>query len=308
MAYRRKSYSSRVKRRTGRTARRGGRRPASQQKRRTYRKKGAMSKKRILNLTSRKKRDTMLTWTNTTTSGGQVSPRPDAAYVKGDTGGSFLWVPTARDLVVGSNLATIALESARTSTTCYMRGLSEKLRLSTSSGVPWFHRRICFTFKGAQPFQSNFTGDTGSNQLYLENSNGLTRLMFNQAVTIPPNYQNQINSVIFKGAQGVDWSDVIIAPIDTRRISLKYDRTWTYRSGNANGTVMEKKMYHPMNKNIVYDDDESGTSETTSYYSVDSKAGMGDYYVWDIFTSGPGGTATDLLRCDISSTLYWHEK
>jgi len=267
-----------------------------------------MSKKRVLNLTSRKKRDTMLTWTNTTTTGAQVAPRQDAAYVAGNTGGSFLWCPTARDLVVGSGLATIALESARTATTCYMRGLSEKLRLSTSSGVPWFHRRICFTYKGTQPFQISYKDDIGSNQLFLENSNGLTRLMFNSSVNNTPNYQNQVASVIFKGAQGVDWSDPLIAPIDTRRISLKHDRLWTLKSGNANGTVFERKLYHPMNKNLVYDDDESGTSETTSYYSVDSKPGMGDYYVWDIFTSGPGGSASDLLRCDISSTLYWHEK
>lgn len=63
-----------------------------------------------------------------------------------------------------------------------------------------------------------------------------------------------------------------------------------------------------MNKNLVYNDDEAGTSESTGYYSVDSKAGMGDYYVLDLMSGGQGATASDLLRLDLSSSLYWHEK
>jgi hypothetical protein len=267
-----------------------------------------MSKKRILNITSRKKRDTMLTWTNTTPTGAQVTPRQDAAIVNGNSGGYFLWCPTARDLLLGDNLAPVANESARTSTSCYMRGLSEVIRIQTSSAQPWFHRRICFTYKGIDPFQRTFPGDTGAQQLFIENSNGYARLMLNSQVNNTPNYINNANSIIFKGAQGVDWSDVITAPTDTRRITVKFDRTWTYKSGNASGTVRETKLWHPMNKNLVYNDDEAGTSESTGYYSVDSKAGMGDYYVLDLMSGGQGATASDLLRLDLSSSLYWHEK
>lgn len=267
-----------------------------------------MSKKRILNITSRKKRDTMLTWSNTSATGTSIAPRQDAAYINGSTGGAFVWVPTARDLVIGADLAQVANESARTATTCYMRGLSEHLRIQTSTGLPWFHRRICFTYKGIDPFRRTFTGDTGTPQTYLESSNGYTRLLFNAQVNTTPNWNNQVQSIMFKGTQGVDWDDTITAPLDTRRITVKFDKNWCYRSGNANGIAKEVKLWHGMNKNLVYDDDEAGTTETTSYFSVDSKAGMGDYYVVDFFTAGTGGGTADLLRLSISSNLYWHEK
>lgn len=267
-----------------------------------------MSKKRILNLTSQKKRDTMLAWTNTSSSGASATPVQNATYVNGNTGGCYIWCATSRDLLVGGTLAPKANESARTATTVYMRGLSERLRIQSSSGVPWFHRRICFTAKGPDPFREQFTGDTGAAVVDLENSNGQVRLWQNQTVNNTPNYQNQIYSVIFKGAQGVDWSDIITAPLDPRRITVKFDKTWTYRSGNANGMVKETKLWHGMNHNLVYADDESGTTETTSNYSTDSKAGMGDYYVVDLMGSGAGGGSSDILRIDSTSTLYWHEK
>jgi len=63
-----------------------------------------------------------------------------------------------------------------------------------------------------------------------------------------------------------------------------------------------------MNKNLVYDDDESGDNETTNYYSVDSRAGMGDYYIYDIITPGAGGVASDQILLTSNASLYWHEK
>lgn len=63
-----------------------------------------------------------------------------------------------------------------------------------------------------------------------------------------------------------------------------------------------------MNQNLVYDDDEAGAAEVTNRFSVDSKAGMGDYYIYDLFSPGTGGTSTDQIVIVPNSTLYWHEK
>lgn len=251
----------------------------------------------------------MLAWSNTDSSGASRSVASGPLLINATAGGYCLWNATARDLTPGgSGLATVANESTRTATTCYMRGLSDKLRIQTSSGVPWFHRRICFTYKGSDPFRTTYTGDTGGNQSYIETSSGMQRLWFNAQINNTPNYLNNINSVIFRGAQGVDWSEFITAPVDTRRVTLKFDKTWTMQSGNTSGIVRERKLWHPMNKNLVYDDDESGTTEVTSYFSVDSKAGMGDYYILDLFSAGTGAPGTDQLRIDCTTTLYWHEK
>jgi len=288
----------------------GGTRRRYATKKRTYRKKTLMGKKRILNLTSRKKRDTMLTVSNTDSNGASITPAAGSAYASATNAGLFLWCATARDLSPANQGAssTVTLEASRTATSCYMRGLSEKIRLQTSSGVPWFHRRICFTYKGADPFRVSRTGDTGGPQWMSETSNGIARLWFNASVNNTPNYVNSINGIVFKGTQGQDWNDVLTAPVDNRRVTLKFDKTWTLQSSNNNGLVRERKLWHGMNKTLVYDDDEGGAFETQSNYSVESKAGMGDYYVMDYFIPGAGGTSSDLIRIDSTSTLYWHEK
>jgi len=255
----------------------------------------------------------MLTWSNTDSAGASRSVAAGPLYIQGNTYGEVTWIATAQDLNTGTNGGTSSLlqEAQRTDRTCYMKGLSEHIRLQTSSGVPWFHRRICFTYKGPDPFQLNSSSDTPVQtfpSFYLDTSAGMQRLWFNSTINAQPNTTNNRRAILFKGAEGVDWTDALTAPVDTSRVSIKFDKTWTYKSGNNNGIVREHKLWHPMNHNLVYGDDESGAGMSTSYVSVDSKPGMGDYYVWDYFTPGAGGTVNDLIRIESNSTLYWHEK
>lgn len=63
-----------------------------------------------------------------------------------------------------------------------------------------------------------------------------------------------------------------------------------------------------MNANLLYDDDEAGTSMVPSYFSTEGRAGMGDYYVLDIIAAGSGATSTDQLTFNPQTTLYWHER
>lgn len=81
-----------------------------------------MSKRRILNTTSRKKRNGMLSWSNTASTGASQTVGVGPAYVNGAGSGFFLWAASAQDLYSGSNagLSTVVQEAARTATTCYM--------------------------------------------------------------------------------------------------------------------------------------------------------------------------------------------
>jgi len=277
-------------------------------RKRTYRKKASRpTRKSILNVTSRKKRDTMMSVTNTTASGTSQSPlAPGPLIVTGAVGSLTLWNATARDLFTANNYNTIADQAARTSTICFMRGLSENLRIQTSSGLPWFWRRICFTFRG-QYFNTS-TSPLNPETYYTDTSNGIGRTWLNLNINNSSTALGTIQSIVFKGTQGKDWEDYLTAPVDNSRVTLKYDKTTTFRSGNANGIVSEKKLWHKMNHNLVYDDDENGDSEITKYVSVNSKAGMGDYYIMDIILPGTGGTSTDYFQLRSTSTLYWHEK
>lgn len=266
-----------------------------------------MTKRRILNTTSRKKRNGMLSWTNTSAT-GTSQPTQVGVSVVGNLGAFYVWSPTCQSLDANS---LVANQASRTSTTCYMRGLSEHIRIQTSSGIPWFHRRICFTTKGLNPFNLLVSADTSPVQgfaPYVDTSNGVERLWFNENINSMQNTLNQQWGILFRGENGRDWNDLITAPVDTARVSLKFDKTWTMQSGNASGLVRERKLWHPMNKNLVYDDDESGDIESARYYSTSAKPGMGDYYVVDIVQPGSGATSSDYLSITANSTLYWHEK
>lgn len=305
MAYARKGRYVRKRRYTRKS--RSAPRYRSTGRMRRYTRKRPMSKRAILNTSSTKKRNGMLTWTNTTTTGAQQSPALGVAYVAGNATGRFLWQATAMDLNDAAGNPNLKInEAQRTSTTCYMKGLSEHVRVQTSSGVPWFHRRICFTYRGNNPFRASLTPE--SSPVAIETSSGFTRLFNNIGVDSAPNTLAAREAVIFRGTIQRDWNDPIVAPTDPTRIDVKFDKTWTLKSGNASGTVYERKLYHPMNKNLVYDDDEDGGVESTATYSVLSKQGMGDFYVYDILSAGLGATASDLAAIYANSTLYWHEK
>ena len=282
-------------------------------KRTSYRrrKSGGMSRKRVLNIASRKKRNGMMSWTNTNSSGAGVTTAQGPTYVaaNGNTTvapGFYIWSPTAMILITANAANTIVDDMDRTSTVCYMRGLSEHIRYQTSTSVPWYWRRVCFTTK--DPLFGSSASPTNPELPYVDTSNGIERLWLNLPVNGSNAWIAQIQGVLFKGSLGQDWNDPIIAPIDTSRVTLKYDKTRLLRSGNSNGIIGEAKLWHPMNSNLRYEDDETGASTTTKYMSVDSKIGMGNYFVVDIFNNGAGGTSSDVIRIDSNATMYWHEK
>lgn len=256
----------------------------------------------------------MMTWSNTANSGSGQAVSAGNLVVAGSIGSWSLWCATAMDLTLGNGGSpSVVNEANRTLTTCYMRGLKENIRIQTSSGLPWFHRRVCFKYKGGpQPFDLKQTADTPSvlYQSYQDTSNGIERLLFNQFVNAQPNTISAQQAVIFRGSQGKDWDDPVLAPIDTTRVDLCYDKTRTYKSGNTAGTLKELKLWHPMNKNLTYDDDEDGDIELSggSYFSTQDKRGMGNYYILDIISPGAGASASDLLIMKCNSQLFWHEK
>ncbi|AMH87686.1 capsid protein [Pacific flying fox faeces associated gemycircularvirus-6] len=273
-------------------------------RRRRYGHRRQYGRKRVLNITSRKKQDTMLPFTNTTASavsGGTTFTNQAAVLVGGNTY-VFPWCCTARDNTINGSPATVFATAARTATGCYMRGLKERIQIQTNTGMPWQWRRICFTLKGDVLTQYNET----AYKIYDETSDGWSRIVSNTGVA--SNLATAVQNLVFAGQQGKDWTAVFNAKVDDRRLTLKYDKTVYIRSGNASGVMRDYHRWHPMNANLVYDDDEAGTSMVPSYFSPEGRAGMGDYYVLDIIAGGSGATSSDQLTFNPQTTLYWHER
>lgn len=245
-----------------------------------------------------------MSYTNTTPANprGGTDYYNNGAVLIGSTSYVFPWIATARKAYNNSNLLPSKIQQAfRTASTCYMRGLKECVQITTNSGKSWQWRRVCFTLKGKRLTQFEAAG----RWLSLETSNGQMRVVND---TNSVNIGLELTNLVFDGRVGSDWSNIFNAKTDQDKISVKYDRTRTISSGNSDGMIRNYKMWHPMNKNLNYDDDERGEEMDGSQYSTEGRQGMGDYYVVDFFTCVTGGTSSDQLIFNPEATLYWHEK
>ena len=273
-----------------------------------------VSKKRILNLTSRKKRDTMPPRTNMVNGAGPTIEQDTfpvlAPPAVDGTPPVFVWVPTARQAEDFSNTpGMLHNPTVRTATNCYMVGLKEVIHIETASSAAWAWRRICFTYKGPDLHPDNTSLDPADAEYWRETSNGYNRLW-----NVPSTANRAaLFAIIFKGAQGIDWRDTpmsgfLTARLDTTRINVKYDKTRRVVSGNDNGVMRTHKLWHPMRANLQYDEDEQGDYTETTAVSTTGKVGMGDYYVVDFFIPTTGASTNDQLLINSTSTLYWHER
>jgi len=264
-----------------------------------------MTKRKMLNVSSEKKRDVMPSWSNYI-SGVPSTEGLSGATFTGIQNFMVVWSPTARGSTFASGLrGSKFYEQLRTSVSTYAVGVKETIRIGTTGPVGWHWRRICFTMKGEDLYTGDRdTFDLSDSPVAREVSDGMKR-----AVLVSEDALDTRN-VIFKGQQNVDWTDVITAPIDTGRITPLYDKTRYIKSGNNAGQTRIVNLWHPMRKNIIYKEDQNGDSTNESYYSVEGKPGMGDYYICDFFRSAfILGEPTDTnLYFEPTATYYWHER
>jgi len=272
-----------------------------------------MGRRRILNITSRKKQDSMRSM-YATPFGVESTLGP--IIMTGDNDYEFLWVATARDNVISGTEPGVFQQSQRTATSCYMRGLSEKWEISTGSPQPWQHRRIVFTYTGDQIYRTNDVGPDipegdGVGAVFKELSSGYARAFVDlhdvsdsRSVFIG----EHLRDLVFKGTRGKDWQSFMTAGTDNRRIKIISDKTTNIRSANDRGIISKRRFWIPMNRTLVYDDDENGASTHNSPFSVDHGNTLGDVYIYDMFISGLGGNEDDELQLNAQATLYWHER
>ena len=138
-----------IRRRYG-ARRRPRRRPILRRSRRSYRSRprtgrrryaGRTSRRRILNITSVKKRDNMLCMVATP---GQA--RPNIGPITTQSGFASLFIPTARWLAPANDMG----QSMRQRETTYAVGYKERLQIDISGGGVWKWRRVVFAYKGGE--------------------------------------------------------------------------------------------------------------------------------------------------------------
>lgn len=265
-------------------------------KRKFARKKRGNSKKRILEVASTKKRDTMRI---ATINGGTIAPvgmRGAASPIPADNFYSGIWCPTYRLFN-----STITNESARNARTVYWKGLAERYRIETTTNLPVEFRRIVFscpdrillTSTAAATDQPPFMFESATNRYWRSLGTG-------------PMNTDYLDG-IFAGQRGIDWLNPMTAKTDTKRVKVLSDRRYKISSGNDAQTAKEFKFYDVFNKNMTYDDDEAGGLVATSGFAQYSNNGqMQNVYVLTLLYAITNQALTPTV--DITSTVYWHER
>lgn len=183
----------------------------------------------------------------------------------------------------------------------YAKGYSETTQVLISDGGQWEWRRIVFTFKG-NIYGNDVTFGADSNTVVSTSGASMGRVLNEVNGTA----LGALQDVMFRGKSGVDWINISNAPTDRERITVLSDKTRILRSGNDTEHFHLSKQWIPMNKNICYDDDQIQGGLGSSAYSVSSKVGMGDVYIFDFWQ--PRNTSGSTIGLNHEGTYYWHEK
>lgn len=275
-SYRRKTY------RTPRSSRYARTRPRYGVRKRVYRRKTAgMSKRRLLNITSKKKRDTMPFFNPDAPTATALSITADAT--DNTVVSQYIFSPTAREYISSTDPAD------RSSSTVFWRGFKERLTINANTSAPWRWRRIIFSTKSLRIPTA-----------YKQTSGGYRRVMlaWNDPASI---------GVLFKGKYTVDYSTIMEAFVDPNRAKIISDKTRILRTGSSGSHFHEFKSWTPFNKTMYYDEDENGADVDSSPWANTGAKGMGDVFVYDMFQCTVAGT-TNKLDVSPAATVYWHER
>jgi len=252
-----------------------------------------MSKRRIINITSRKKQDNMIP---TRAAYDGTNAANGGATFSGASRQTIIFTPSTRDKQSADPTASSTRETDR----IFVRGFKENITLTSNSPASWRWRRVVFAAKGLiNQFAPGVTSASGAQ--------GYVRLIPDFGTVAATTPRNLLESYLFRGAAGTDWQTVFTAKIDTQRVTLLSDKSRTLNSGNSNGRFFKHRQWYPINKTLLYNNDENGEIENGTDYSVLSKPGIGDIFIVDFFECA-SGNAADQLYFEPECTFYWHEK
>lgn len=263
-----------------------------------------MTVRAVRNIAAEKKKDTMMPITIGTDG---ISTNPGSVYPIG--GGQnnfamFCFMPSARAAREEEGF------SFRKKRLTYSRGYSERVSLATNGQGPWIWRRIVFTKQMLNEINGwiaeGIPSDTGPH--YRDSIHGQMRTMWDlNEATDPARLATRdlLMNIMFAGTQDRDWLSPITAPLNSRHIKIKYDKTIHF--GNANspdGILKLKRFWHPVNHTLRYGGKEDGAVQHFTPYSGITSDSVGDLVIVDIIL---GSNEEDTCSIGFEGTYYWHE-
>lgn len=252
-----------------------------------------MSRRGILNITSKKKQDNMRPIF--IDSNGLPNDNPYSLTQDGSNAAIVsIFCPTYR-IYEGQMKPSQLTIASRQSDIIYWRGIREHVRVTLGGDATWKWRRIVY---------ESVDSPTTNNPVFLrQNTPGYRRvvnLMNNDART-------GIFDYLFAGSVVNDWIDPTCAKVDRRRVKILHDSLYTLRGITSGGTSKDVKFWIPLNKSMTYENDENGADEFTAGGFCAPHSKLGDVYIVDILIRMAGDPASRISIVP-QSTAYWHER
>lgn len=260
-------------------------------------------RKRSLQVNSIKKRDNMLTTVITSDDGTTLQEPGDPLTMNGNEIYGFLFACSARDWGDYNSVYE------RNRSTVFARGYREKGIMEVNNGTGWLWRRIVFAAKSQQLHDAFPDGTISLNVA----QHGWVRPLYNflGGGANANAAKDMLENTLFKGQAGADWVDRFTASIDRNRVQVLSDKVRQLTSGTISGRFFNHKNWYPINRTIRYDEDEnglvSGGNKTNNRWSATGSVGIGDIYVYDIFSCA-GSDDTSTLTWEPQGGWFWHER
>lgn len=198
---------------------------------------------------------------------------------------------------------TVGLDHNRASSRTFCRGYKETALLDISGSTEWGWRRIVFAFKG-----DIYTGSgTATDQpFYDDPTSGMTRSV---QASLSIGALAAVQQSIYEGTQGVDWQDERVAKPDRDRITLLSDKTRMLKGTTDDDHAHRFNLWYPINKDLFYNDIQSGKQTNIDYVSTQADNTIGDIYIYDFWWPANFGlTETLSMRITLQGRYYWHER
>ncbi len=241
---------------------------------------------------------------------GTVVATGQPKQMAGDVAQGFLFCPSARvmgSLIGASDRIMAASEAERRKSKCIMKGYRETVELETNNNTCWMWRRIVFTTTG---LKERFDQSQANQTVSYDISKGYTRPLWNirNGNSEGAARLADIYNFVFDGTRSVDWANPFTAKVDRRQCRVYHDRTRTIQStAGQKGRFWIHKEYYPVNKQIIYADDEDGAGfKNMATYSMGNPGSVGDLFVFDIFDN-TSGQSSDTMNIGVGGTYYWTE-
>lgn len=281
-----------------------------------YKKRTRPSRRRVLNISSIKKRDAMKSAFKFVGITGQTVQPQLTLAPPGLGAAMFVFSPTMRSK--RDDPSSMPAQSTREITDCYARGFAETIRFATDSSSPWMWRRLIVSFYGV----STWTYPTGPGSAGISlpaNDANITgqghyriwqQLLPDIAGPELPQQQAVRNAFIekvFQGTLNIDYDSVFTAKPDTESVRVHYDATSQISSSSDAGKLKIVRRWHPISKRIIYDDRESGKTDPPRMYAKENRSSNGDVYIIDMFISLSPNEGNN-LSFGSDAIYYWHER